>query len=662
MRRGSILQDRRDTNVLLAALSCLLFGYVATRAWMLSITWDEAANYLEFTRKGFLSPFYFPFPHFGPNNHFLNTWLTFLTTRLFGPGEFSLRLPVLAAHLLFLYYTARLAGEGTSALVRVASFIVLNVNPYLLDFFSLSRGYGLAYGLLAGSVWYLYRYFQSNLQARYGRLSITLAMLAVTAHLTMVHYLIALLGVLVLATILRAPPGLTIGRRVLHGLRVNAGAITAVTAFLLPLLVVIRRLSKAGAFFYGGTSGFWRDTVLGVFERSLYQGQPSVVGFSPAGPWSGVCWLLGSLAVLVVGIALVVSVPRLRAHGEPARLYLPALVFLLLSCSLASIVQHQLLHVLYLTGRTALYLLVLFTFVFVALANELTLAARGWQYGLAAVGLLMSAHAIAHLNLRYVFEWKVAADMKEVVEDIAAARAPTLPIKFNTDVGVNLDFETPLNYYRVVRRLTWLNVADRRATFHPLNDMYLYSDAEWRAVNPDSFLVVKRYPVSGGRLVRRRGTPPEYHVRFTRTLERDTPVSGRMPNGSDSGQTDHGPRSEVTDEAQPTSSGIDYRIDVPTLPAHTAIVSVRAMVWMKSVRNANAELAIVFRDQRGTYSWHGVSVQDFADRAETWFPVYLSCFVPSQARKGDMLSVYLANRKSPVYMRDLEMRWITAAP
>jgi hypothetical protein len=274
----------------------------------------------------------------------------------------------------------------------------------------------------------------------------------------------------------------------------------------------------------------------------------------------------------------------------------------------------------------------------------------------------MSAHAIARLNLKYVFEWKVGADMKEVVEDIAAARTPTPPIKFNTDVGVNLDFETPLNYYRVVRRLTWLNVADRRATFHPLNDMYLYSDAEWRAVSPDSFLVVKRDPVSGARLVRRRGTPPEYHVRFTRTLERDTRASRGMRNGRDSGQTDLLPQGEVTDEAHPTSRGISYRIDVPTLPTHSAIVSVRAMIWMKSVRNANAELTVVFRDQGGAYSWHGVSVQDFADRAETWFPVYLSCFVPSQAREGDMLSVYLANRTSPVYLRDLEMRWITAAP
>ena len=45
----------------LLAVAGPLFAYVAWRAWRVPITWDEAANYLEYTRKGFLSPFWFPF-------------------------------------------------------------------------------------------------------------------------------------------------------------------------------------------------------------------------------------------------------------------------------------------------------------------------------------------------------------------------------------------------------------------------------------------------------------------------------------------------------------------------------------------------------------------------------------------------------------------------
>src|SRR5262249_56408034 len=145
--------------------SCLLFAYVAVRAFLVPITWDEAYNYLEFTRQGILLPL--RFPPMAANNHYLNSWLTYLTTGLLGVSEISLRLPTLAAYILFLYYTARLCNELSSPLQRVSAFVVLNGNPYLLDFFSLSRGYGISYGLLAGSLWYLYRFLRAALPGTY---------------------------------------------------------------------------------------------------------------------------------------------------------------------------------------------------------------------------------------------------------------------------------------------------------------------------------------------------------------------------------------------------------------------------------------------------------------------------------------------------------------
>src|SRR5262249_52328314 len=134
--------------------SCLLFAYVAVRAFLVPITWDEAYNYLEFTRQGILLPL--RFPPMAANNHYLNSWLTYLTTGLLGVSEITLRLPALTAYILFLYYTARLCNELSSPLLSVSAFVVLNGNPYLLDFFSLSRGYGISYGLLAGGLLFLY--------------------------------------------------------------------------------------------------------------------------------------------------------------------------------------------------------------------------------------------------------------------------------------------------------------------------------------------------------------------------------------------------------------------------------------------------------------------------------------------------------------------------
>src|SRR5258706_15038611 len=109
MTPGSASDEGAKSIIWLVLMSCLLFAYAAARATVVPITWDEAFSYLEFTRKGLL----LPFGHLramAANNHYLNTWLTYLTTSVLGVSELTLRLPALTACALFLYYTARLCN------------------------------------------------------------------------------------------------------------------------------------------------------------------------------------------------------------------------------------------------------------------------------------------------------------------------------------------------------------------------------------------------------------------------------------------------------------------------------------------------------------------------------------------------------------------------
>jgi len=84
------------------------------------------------------------------------------------------------------------------------------------------------------------------------------------------------------------------------------------------------------------------------------------------------------------------------------------------------------------------------------------------------------------------------------------------------------------------------------------------------------------------------------------------------------------------------------------------------MIRMQSLRNATAQLVVVFQRNDRAYSWQTMSVQDGVRRTRTWVPVRFTAFVPPSVRQGDRVSVYLENRQSPVYVDDLEMRWITA--
>ena len=654
--------DRTTSAICMIILSGLLLAYATLRAVEVGITWDEAFSWLEFTRKGTLLPFG-PFRAMAANNHYLNAWLTYLTTGVLGVSELTLRLPALTAFALYLYYTGRLSLELPSPLLRVSAFVVLNGNPYVLDFFSLARGYGLAYALLAGSLWYLYRFLQAGLQVRHSRASLGLAILAMAAHLTLIHFVIALTVVLVLATILLAPAGPGLGRRVAHALKVHAVGLSAVALSLAAAAFVIQKLRKVDSFFYGGTTSFWHDTLLGVFDASLYGRRYSALLGPEAGTSSfRLSVLLGALAILLMAGAIRLSTTAARRPSRPRDLYLPALVALVCGCALATIAQHQLFGVPYLGSRTGAYLLVLATFAFVFLADAVARAGRRWQYGLPVAAGFVAAHLLNCLNLTYALEWKLDADVKQMLADVAAARSMLPGVEGPTVLGMNLEFEAPLNFYRAVAGLTWLNVADRRMKHHPLSDFYLYTDSDWRAATADSLVVLKTYPLNNSRLLRRRTRPAAPEVRFRTTLDFDAPAD---PGAAVAATTDDGRnrglRSGRTDERHRQSGRIDYTPDLGGDPPDHSLIEVEAMVWMQSLRNATAQLVVVFEREQRPYSWQSMTVRDGAPKARTWFPVRLTAFVPPDVRPGDRVSVYLGNRQSPVYIDDLEMRWMTAA-
>ena len=88
------------------------------------------------------------FPDNWPNNHILNTLLVKYSIALFGAHSWSVRLPNLLSFLLFAWAVYRIA-----CLLNPRSFwlpvtaVLFFANPYLLDFFGLSRGYGLSVAL-----------------------------------------------------------------------------------------------------------------------------------------------------------------------------------------------------------------------------------------------------------------------------------------------------------------------------------------------------------------------------------------------------------------------------------------------------------------------------------------------------------------------------------
>jgi len=136
----------------------ILFTYGTYRACVVGFTWDESFSYLNYSRNKI-----FMLEHLSmmdANNHLLNTWSNIFLIKLFGVNQIVLRLPSLISHILFLFYSYKIVAKLQNSLLIIFGFIIINFNPYVLDFFSLSRGYGLSLGLMVASVYWLFRYFE----------------------------------------------------------------------------------------------------------------------------------------------------------------------------------------------------------------------------------------------------------------------------------------------------------------------------------------------------------------------------------------------------------------------------------------------------------------------------------------------------------------------
>jgi hypothetical protein len=194
------MKDKTGETVRNAALgiaAAFFLAYVVVRAARLSMTFDEAVTFLAYIRTSFLSLFNVS----TANNHLLNTWLTKLCVAIAGNGAFVLRLPNLLAYGLYLWFSIRIVKAVVPRALGFWAFLLLQLNPFLLDFFGLCRGYGLSLGFLLASVFYFLEFLRDSPAAAAGRErslsnSLVLCALAVLANFSLLN---VFLGLVVLA-------------------------------------------------------------------------------------------------------------------------------------------------------------------------------------------------------------------------------------------------------------------------------------------------------------------------------------------------------------------------------------------------------------------------------------------------------------------------------
>ncbi|MCE3277832.1 MAG: hypothetical protein K0S44_23 [Bacteroidetes bacterium] len=628
----TVRKQNSPANIVIIIIAVLLFCYTAFRAMILSITWDEAYTYIEFARNG--KVLLESYDLMSANNHILNTWLMILFTKAFGVSEFVMRMPVLFTYILYLCFSAKLAGKINRKWFSVTAFIVLNVNPYMIDFFTVARGYGLSIGLMMSSLYFLYQ-FNSERKTRSAVISLIFAGIAVLASFVLLHYFLVLFGLIIILTFYyeqensKERTGLII--KVLK--KLIAPFLVAILLFLFVIPITLD-LKAAGALFFGGERSFWSDTISTIVDRCFYE-----IGYN--------YWLQritkAFIFLVLICSAIYFCLKFFKKQLNTNTLFLGSCLFLISFCCLSTVVQHHLMGTAYLLDRTALFLVILFSLIFVFFITELSAQSPLSVYLVHVSAAFMLIHFFLCCNLTYVLEWRFDANTKEMLSDLNEIKAVPKG-KETVSVGIPLIFHPATNFYRELKDYSWLNTTWRKETNNMLHDYFCISKNDLKGFNMDSLQIIKTYPGTGNMLARPRYPVKEYHAQIEKIQTFPNENEGRF----------------IVNENVEYAPGFSYIINDSITPDKKGIVAFYAEVKAPDKGNNNLIMVISFQDEKGSlYSWQKAYVKDLIKDEDNWFRANFTCIIPAEAKGGDELKLYIWNPdKHQLFIKEQEFKWL----
>ena len=449
-----ITSFRRIVPWVLFSSALMLLVYTGMRADRLSMTIDESNTYLNFKDTDLSTCFSSPDCWSTANNHLLNTFLMQQSVKIFGVSEFSLRLPNVLAHLLYLICSIWLVFHlSKQGLLQLAGFAILNLNPYLLDFFSLCRGYGLCVAFVLLSLLQYYRYLQGN---RPAALWWTFGALipAVLANFIALAFFAALWGLhlfLLLAESYRKE--WPIRQSVKHFFKQQAAPLA--TAIIIGLLVYrpILFLQEKGEFLFGASQlmNTFRLMAADTLYGKLYLGEFTIPVFEIAA---------GSLILSSIVLSF-----RGWYRNTAARFHWAMSILLLVLLEIM-ILQHQLLGSEYLVNRKALlFFPVMGLILWLGLEHLYNTGKTKAAFILSSCLLLWwTIHFGRSMNLRSAREWNFDEYTREMLYDVKTMMPAG---KEKVSLGLKWIFMPTAEFYWQTRKIDWIEPLKFESDLHP---------------------------------------------------------------------------------------------------------------------------------------------------------------------------------------------------
>lgn len=169
----------------------LVFFYLMIRAIYVPFLHDEASTFFRFVQIGKLSP---EFSREALNNHLLNTLLTYISYILLGDSKIALRLPNVLSFIIYLVFVYKSSQYLTSSICKYGYIIALCLSHYFIEFFAISRGYGISMAFFMAALYFLMKGINS-FHPKYHLMAAFSMLLMVASNLNLIIPVIAISGI-----------------------------------------------------------------------------------------------------------------------------------------------------------------------------------------------------------------------------------------------------------------------------------------------------------------------------------------------------------------------------------------------------------------------------------------------------------------------------------
>lgn len=383
------------------------------------------------------------FPDNWPNNHILNTILTKCCIMFLGKEQWVIRLPNFLIFILYafgVFQILKLTVKQDSWYFLPAS--LLFVNPYLLDFFGLCRGYGISTTMVLLTVVLILTGYIRKKPA-WIWLSLFTSILASYANFTVLVFWAATVIMVWFYFILETkgrPKKLAKPTLIIFFISI---------AYLALILVPIQKMQNTDQFKYWTSRGFYDDTIISLIHEWRYNSKI----LSAIHSNYIVAFIVTILLINIISIFLYLRKEKISIHVFRHPAFIATLLLLL--PVFINILQTLILDTPNLKGRTALFFYPLFATVTIVAIGALPKFKKNWlNKTIAIITIAIFVANLSHrLSLKSVREWSYDQNTLQVTEYLKEKHMCT-PVSLKT----NWIYHPSFYFYADAGKIPWINL------------------------------------------------------------------------------------------------------------------------------------------------------------------------------------------------------------